>query len=147
MRNGDSCLYHSHLFPLRPDGSVSGSTARNGPLRCPHDPVDHWNRRAPDRMDIRNFPGTQIIEGTVYFLPGILDFYDRYAGDLFLVCKTEGTQAAFGRKCIIKIMSRISEKADIVPLFCIYRENKISWFGVCSWTADNAYSLKIKFIT
>ena len=90
MRNGDSCLYHSHLFPLRPDGSVSGSTARNGPLRCPHDPVDHWNRRAPDRMDIRNFPGTQIIEGIVYFLPGILDLYDRYAGDLFLVCKTEG---------------------------------------------------------
>ena len=37
-----------------------------------------------------NFPGTQIIEGTVYFLPGILDLYDRYAGDLFLVCKTEG---------------------------------------------------------
>ena len=67
-----------------------GARTRNGPLRCPHDPVDHWNRRAPDRMDIRNFPGTQIIEGTVYFLPGILDLYDRYAGDLFLVCKTEG---------------------------------------------------------
>lgn len=30
MRNGDSCLYHSYLFPLRPDGSVSGSTARMG---------------------------------------------------------------------------------------------------------------------
>ena len=90
MRHGDSPVYDSDLFYVRTDGSVSGSTARNGPLRGPHDPVEHWNRRTPDRMDIRNFPGTQIIEGTVYFLPGILDLYDRYAGDLFLVCKTEG---------------------------------------------------------
>ena len=98
MRNGDPCLYHSYLFSLRADGPVSGGTAWNGTFRCTHDPVDHRNSRSPNRMDIRNFPGTQIIEGTVYFLPGILDFYDRYAGDLFLVCKTEGTQAAFGRK-------------------------------------------------
>ena len=51
---------------------------------------------------LRNLPGSQIIESTVYFLSGILDHYDHHAGDLFLVCKAEGAQTTFGRECRIK---------------------------------------------
>ena len=102
MRNGDPCLYHSYLFPLRTDGSVSGSTAWNGTLRCADDPVYYRNGRPSNCVDLRNLPGSLIIESTVYFLSGILDPYDHHAGDLFLVCKAEGAQTTFGRECRIK---------------------------------------------
>ena len=118
MRNGDPCLYHNYLFPLWTDGSVSGGTAWNGTFRCTHDPVYHRNSRAPNRMDIRNFPDTQIIEGTLYFLSGILDFYDHYAGDLFLVCKTEGTQPAFGRDCITKLFPNRNHRTARIRRKC-----------------------------
>ena len=70
----------------------------------------------------RNFPGSQITESTVYFLSGILDPYDHHAGDLFLVCKAESSQAASGRDCRIKIEYTDIRKADRIPLFCVYRE-------------------------
>ena len=120
MRNGDYGVYHGTVFLMRNHGSDPGSTAWNGTFRCTHDPVDHRNSRTPNRMDIRNFPGTQIIEGTIYLLPGILDFYDHYAGDLFLVCKTEGTQPAFGRNCITKLFAN----RDYRRLF--FPENSLS---------------------
>ena len=102
MNNRKYTLKAGQCFFIPPVTSSLYKAARNGTLRCPHDPVDHRNRRTPDRVDIRNFPGTQIIEGTVYFLPGILDPYDHHAGDLFLVCKAESSQAASGRDCRIK---------------------------------------------
>ena len=78
------------------------STAWNGTLRCADDPVYYRNGRPSNCVDLRNLPGSQIIESTVYFLSGILDHYDHHAGDLFLVCKAEGAQTTFGRECRIK---------------------------------------------
>ena len=89
MRHGDSPVYDSDLFYVRTDGSVSGSTAWNGTLRCADDPVYYRNGRPSNCVDLRNLPGSQIIESTVYFLSGILDHYDHPAGDLLYFLSEE----------------------------------------------------------
>ena len=89
-------VYHSYLFPLRTDGSVSGSTAWNGTLRCADDPVYYRNGRPSNCVDLRNLPGSQIIESTVYFLSGILVHYHCAASGLLCVCETDGAWTAEG---------------------------------------------------
>ena len=56
------------------------------------------------------FPAHRSLKVLFYFLSGILDFYDHHAGDLFLVCKTESSQAAFGRDCRIKTKTEYQKK-------------------------------------
>lgn len=91
MWNGNSFLYHSTVFPLRNHGSVSGSFTWNGTFRCSNDLVCNRNCWNQNCVDFWNLSTSQITGNSVYFLSGILDIDDHYAGDLLLFCKKKST--------------------------------------------------------
>ena len=66
-------------------GSVSGSIAWNGTFSSTDDSVRDRNGRYPYCLDLWYFPTAQVIGDLVYLLSGILDPYDRDAGDLLLL--------------------------------------------------------------
>lgn len=77
---------------MRSDGSVPGSTERNGIFHGTDDPFYHRYGRSPDYLDLWTVPVTQITDFLVSVLSGILDCNDHHAGDLLLVCKEEDPQ-------------------------------------------------------
>ena len=77
---------------MRSDGSVPGSTERNGIFHGTDDPFYHRYGRSPDYLDLWAVPFTQITDFLVSVLSGILDCNDHHAGDLLLVCKEEDSQ-------------------------------------------------------
>ena len=91
MWNGNSFLYHSTVFPLRNHGSVSGSFTWNGTFRCSNDLVCNRNSWNQNCVDFGIFPHHRSLANSVYFLSGILDIDDHYAGDLLLFCKKKST--------------------------------------------------------
>ena len=84
---------------MRSDGSVPGSTERNGIFHGTDDPFYHRYGRSPDYLDLWTVPFTQITDFLVSVLSGILDCNDHHAGDLLLVCKEEDPQddGGYGR--------------------------------------------------
>ena len=84
---------------MRTDGSVSGSTERNGIFHGTDDSFYHRYGRSPDYLDLWAVPFTQITDFLVSVLSGILDCNDHHAGDLLLVCKEEDPQddGGYGR--------------------------------------------------
>ena len=81
------------------DGSVPGSTERNGIFHRTDDPFYHRYGRSPDYLDLWTVPVTQISDFLIPVLSGILDRNDHHAGDLLLVCKEEDSQddGGYGR--------------------------------------------------
>mgnify|MGYP000287863983 CR=1 FL=1 len=55
-------LYNRYLFPVRSDGSVPGSTERNGIFHGTDDPFYHRYGRSPDYLDLWTVPFTQITD-------------------------------------------------------------------------------------
>ena len=82
MRYRDSCLHHGNLFFVRINGSLSGSDARNGIFRCPHDFVHYRDGRNQNCLDIRTFPAPQDAFLPVYLLPGVMAPFHSHAGNL-----------------------------------------------------------------
>ena len=100
---------------MRSDGSVPGSTERNGIFHGTDDPFYHRYSRSPDYLDLWTVPFTQITDFLVSVLSGILDCNDHHAGDLLLVCKEEvfGAQGVFyikGCKTYFADYSKINVK-------------------------------------
>ena len=83
--DGNPFVYHSYLFFMWSYGSVSGSIAWNGTFSSTDDSVRDRNGRYPYCLDLWYFPTAQVIGDLVYLLSGILDPYDRDAGDLLLL--------------------------------------------------------------
>ena len=91
------------------DGSVPGSSTRNGKINRADDSFCDWNGWNKNCLDFWNFPEIQISENFVHFLSGILDHYDHSAGDLFYFCQksrlcaTEKTGGIYivKRKCFV----------------------------------------------
>ena len=71
------------LFP----GALRG----NGTFRCSNDLVCNRNSWNQNCVDFWNLSTSQITGNSVYFLSGILDIDDHYAGDLLLFCKKKST--------------------------------------------------------
>ena len=78
-------LYTTVTYFFWSYGSVSGSIAWNGTFSSTDDSVRDRNGRYPYCLDLWYFPTAQVIGDLVYLLSGILDPYDRDAGDLLLL--------------------------------------------------------------
>ena len=79
-------MYHNYVFSVRNHGFVSGSTAWNGIFNSADDPVCTRYGGNQNCVDFYDFSIAQSIGSAVYLISGILVYYDRYAGDLLLVC-------------------------------------------------------------
>lgn len=84
MWNGSASLYNSDVFYVWAYGSVSGSASWNGTFCSANASVCHRNCRNKNRMDLYDLSGAQKSGCAFYFLSGVLDHHDYYAGNLFL---------------------------------------------------------------
>ena len=69
------------------DGSFSGGTAWNGTFNRADDSVCDRYGRNKNRLDLLGFSKVSFAGYSVYFVSGIMDYYDRDAGDLLLFCE------------------------------------------------------------
>ena len=89
VRNGDSAVYDSHIFPVRIYGLVPGGASWDGTFRSSDAPLDHRNGGNPNRVDILDFPETQIPGGSVHLISGILDHNPRHADSMLFLCEED----------------------------------------------------------
>ena len=87
VRNGNSAIYDSHIFPVWIYGSVSWCASRDGTFRSSDAPLDHRNGGNQNRVDILDFSETQIPGGSVHLISGVLDHNPRYADSMLFLCE------------------------------------------------------------
>ena len=85
VRNGDSAVYDSHIFPVRIYGLVPGGASWDGTFRSSDAPLDHRNGGNPNRVDILDFPETQIPGGSVHLISGVLDHNPCHADNMLFL--------------------------------------------------------------
>ena len=84
-------IYNRNVFSVWYYGSDSGGTAGNGTFNRANDPLgdrNGWNKSGVDLSCISVSQGVRLF---VHILSGIVDSYDRHAGDLFLFCEEKGS--------------------------------------------------------
>ncbi len=77
-------IYNSHLFLMWIYGSVSGGIERNGTLSRSNDSFGDRNSRDKNCPDFLDLSCTSFIGYFIYFLSGIMDHNDHFAGYLLL---------------------------------------------------------------
>ena len=86
---------------MRYYGPDSGSPAGNGTFGGADGLICDWHCRDEDHMDLWFLSTSQVAVFSVYFLSGILDFYNYNAGCLFLF-RAETMPAAAASHSLIK---------------------------------------------
>ena len=89
VRNGNSAIYDSHIFPVWIYGSVSWCASRDGTFRSSDAPLDHRNGGNQNRVDILDFSETQIPGGSVHLISGVLDHNPCYADSMLFLCEED----------------------------------------------------------
>ena len=89
VRNGDSAVYNGHIFPVWIYGLVPGGASWDGTFRSSDAPLDHRNSWDQNRMDILDFPKTQIPGGSVHLISGVLDHNPCYADSMLFLCEED----------------------------------------------------------
>ena len=91
MWNGNSFIYNGNVIPLWTDRSFPGGVERNGAFSRSDDSFGNRNSRDKNCLDFLDLSCTSFIGYFIYFLSGILDHYDHYAGDLLLFREKKST--------------------------------------------------------
>ena len=124
MWSGNSVDYYGSVFPLRNYGSDTRGSEGNGTFRGADGIICNRNRRHKDHLDLWIFPASQIPAFPVYLLSRILDYYNYYAGNMFLFHEeTVRPAAEVGRKLFERDMIKIF--TDRIREYAYLREVKI----------------------
>ena len=74
---------------MRIYGLVPGGASWDGTFRSSDAPLDHRNGGNPNRVDILDFPETQIPGGSVHLISGVLDHNPCYADSMLFLCEED----------------------------------------------------------